>query len=146
MRASRWTSLLRGRGAEGARSRRAPGWRRHSAARGFTLIEVMVALGMVAIALVAGLKATAALTDNARRQGDMLLAQACADNALAAVRLTPGLPGLGETSTNCRQGEQAFEVLLLVAPTPNPNFRRVDARVRRGTEGLLHMSTVVGQY
>ena len=146
MRALRWASLLRGRGAEGARSRRAPGGLRHSAARGFTLIEVMVALGMVAIALVAGLKATAALTDNARRQGDMLLAQACADNALAAVRLTPGLPGLGETSTSCRQGEQAFEVLLLVAPTPNPNFRRVDARVRRGAEGLLQMSTVVGQY
>jgi general secretion pathway protein I len=37
-------------------------------------------------------------------------------------------------------------VLLLVAPTPNPNFRRVDARVRRGAEGLLQMSTVVGQY
>ena len=146
MRTSRWASLLRGRSTEGARSRGGPWGLRSNAARGFTLIEVMVALGMVAIALVAGLKATAALTDNARRQGDMLLAQACADNALAAVRLTPGLPGLGETSTSCRQGEQAFEVLLLVAPTPNPNFRRVDARVRRGAEGLLQMSTVVGQY
>ena len=146
MRASRWASLPRGRSTEGAHNRQGSGWLQRSAARGFTLIEVMVALGMVAIALVAGLKATAALTDNARRQGDMLLAQACADNALAAVRLTPGLPGLGETSTNCRQGEQAFEVLLLVAPTPNPNFRRVDARVRRGAEGLLQMSTVVGQY
>lgn len=146
MRASRWASLLRGRASEGPGRPGAPGWQRQSAARGFTLIEVMVALGMVAIALVAGLKATAALTDNARRQGDMLLAQACADNALAAVRLKPGLPGLGETSTSCRQGEQAFEVLLLVAPTPNPNFRRVDARVRRGAEGLLQMSTVVGQY
>lgn len=122
------------------------GWSRRSRAKGFTLIEVMVALGMVAIALVAGLKATAALTDNARRQGDMLLAQACADNALAAVRLAGSLPGLGETSTGCRQGEQAFEVVLVVAPTPNPNFRRVDARVRRGAEGLLQISTVVGQY
>ncbi len=120
--------------------------RSSSGAAGFTLIEVMVALGMVAIALVAGLKATAALTDNARRQGDMILAQACAENALAAVRLTKGLPGLGETSTACRQGGQDLTVVLAVAPTPNPNFRRVDARVRRGTESLMQLSTVVGQY
>jgi general secretion pathway protein I len=42
--------------------------------RGFTLMEVLVALGIVAIALVAGLKASAALTSNAQRQSDVLLA------------------------------------------------------------------------
>ena len=42
--------------------------------RGFTLIEVLVALGIVAIALVAGLQATTALTNNALRQSDILLA------------------------------------------------------------------------
>lgn len=114
--------------------------------RGFTLIEVMVALGMVAIALVAGLKATAALTDNASRQADMLLAQACADNALGAARLAQRLPGLGESTRTCQQGGQSFEVVLVVAPTPNPNFRRVDAQVRRGTEPLLRMSTILGPY
>ena len=41
--------------------------RRAARRRGFTLVEVLVALGIVAIALTAGLKATAALTDNARR-------------------------------------------------------------------------------
>ena len=54
---------------------------------GFTLIEVLVALGIVAIALIAGLQATTALTRNAERQSDMLLAQICADNELAKVRL-----------------------------------------------------------
>ncbi len=114
--------------------------------RGFTLVEVMVALGIVAIALTAGLKATAALTDNARRQVDMLLAQACADNALAGVRLAQQLPNLGETVASCQQGGQAFELVLTVAPTPNPNFRRVDAQVRRGAEAMLRVSTVVGRY
>ncbi len=106
----------------------------------------MVALGIVAIALTAGLKATAALTDNARRQVDMLLAQACADNALTGVRLAQQLPNLGETVTTCQQGGQAFELVLAVAPTPNPNFRRVDAQVRRGAENMLRVSTVVGRY
>ena len=43
---------------------------------GFTLIEVLVALGIVAIALVAGLQATSALTRNATRQSNVLLAPA----------------------------------------------------------------------
>ena len=42
--------------------------------RGFTLIEVLVALAIVAIALMAGLQATTALARNAQRQSDILLA------------------------------------------------------------------------
>lgn len=113
---------------------------------GFTLIEVLVALGIVAIALVAGLKATAALTDNALRQSDMLLAQLCAENELARLRLAQQMPGVGEATVACQQGLQAFEVVLAVAPTPNPNFRRVDAIVRQGASTLLRVSTVMGRY
>lgn len=116
------------------------------AVRGFTLIEVMVALGIVAIALVAGLKATAALGTNAQRQSDMLLAQLCTDNTLAGVRLARALPALGETRAACVQAGQAFEVALSVAATPNPNFRRVDAVALQGGNPLLRVSTVVGRY
>ena len=56
-------------------------------AKGFTLVEVLVALGIVAIALAAGVRSTASLTRNAERQSDLLLAQLCAENALVAVRL-----------------------------------------------------------
>lgn len=115
-------------------------------ARGFTLIEVLVALGITAMALVAGLKATAALTDNAMRQSDMLLAQLCAANELIRLRLAQQMPGVGETSVRCEQGGQAFDVALVVAPTPNPNFRRVDALVRLGASPLLRLSTVMGRY
>lgn len=114
--------------------------------RGFTLVEVMVALGIVAIALVAGLKATAALTDNALRQSDMLLAQLCADNELVRVRLARQMPGAGETVVGCDQGGQHFDVAVNVVPTPNPNFRRVDASVRQGDRSLLRVSTVLGRY
>jgi general secretion pathway protein I len=114
--------------------------------RGFTLVEVLVALGIVAIALVAGLQASAALTRNAQRQSDMLLAQLCAGNALAQLRLSRQMPGVGQTSTACTQGGLAFEVGLEVAPTPNPNFVRVDAQVRLDGQGVLRVSTVVGRY
>jgi general secretion pathway protein I len=94
---------------------------------------------------VAGLQATAALTTNAARQSDMLLAQVCAENELTRIRLLRQLPGVGETTAPCQQGTQAFDVLLAVAPTPNPNFRRVDAQVLQGGQPMLRLSTIVGR-
>lgn len=116
------------------------------AARGFTLIEILVALGIVAIALLAGLQATTALTRNALRQSDVLLAQICAENELVKVRLSRQMPGVGDTRVGCEQAGREFTVALTVRPTPNPSFRRVDAQVLDGASPVLRLSTVVGRY
>lgn len=120
--------------------------RRHARPRGFTLIEVLVALAIVATALIAGLQASAAITRNAQRQTNRMLAQLCAENALATVRLTRQLPDVGDTSTPCEQAGRTLELRMVVQPTPNPNFRRVNARLYQDTEPLLQLSTVVGRY
>lgn len=114
--------------------------------RGFTLVEVLVALGIVAIALGAGIQATLALTRNAERQSDVLLAQLCAENELVKVRLSKQLPGVGDTRLPCVQAGRNLAVALTVRPTPNPNFRRVDAQVMDGDSPILKLSTVLGQY
>ncbi len=113
--------------------------------RGFTLVEVLVALTIVGVALLAGLKATGALTLHAQRQSDVLLGQLCAENALYQIRLSRQMPGVGESSRECLQAGQTFTVLLNVQPTPNPNFVRVDAQVRNATEPVLRLSTIVGR-
>lgn len=115
-------------------------------ARGFTLIEVLVALGIVAIALTAGVQATTALTNNAMRQSDVLLAHICAENELVKARLSRQMPSVGEGSTPCQQAGRAFSVKVGVLPTPNPSFRRVDAQVFDGTVPVLRLSTIVGRY
>ena len=114
--------------------------------RGFTLVEVLVALSIVAIALMAGTQATSALTRHAQRQSDMLLAQVCAENELIKVRLARQMPGVGDTQVACVQAGKALEVRLTVRTTPNPNFHRVDAQVLDGESTLLRLSTVVGRY
>ena len=114
--------------------------------RGFTLIEVLVALGIVAIALVAGLQATTALTNNAMRQSDVLLAHICAENELVKVRLSRQMPGVGENSVPCGQAGRSFSVTVGVLPTPNPSFRRVDAQVMDGASPVLRLSTIVGSH
>jgi len=118
---------------------------RHGA-RGFTLVEVLVALGIVAIALMAGLQATAALTRYAQRQSDMLLAQVCAENELVKVRLSRQMPGVGDSLLPCEQAGRNLVVALTVRPTPNPNFRRIDAQVRDGEVPIWRLTTVVGRY
>ena len=114
--------------------------------RGFTLVEILVALAIVSIALVAGLQATIALTNNAMRQSDILLAHICAENELIRTRLSKQMPGVGETSVSCEQAGRVFNVTLGVLPTPNPGFRRVDAQVFDGPSPVLRLSTVVGRY
>ena len=113
-------------------------------AGGFTLIEVLVALAIVAIALGAGLRAAGVLSDNAQRLSDVVSAQWCAENALTGLRISRGFPGVGDADFSCEQLGRSYPGQLQTRPTPNPNFRRVDAVVR-DSEGrqLLTLSTVL---
>ena len=118
--------------------------------QGFTLLEVLVALGIVAIALMAGLRSTDALTRNATRQSTQWLAQICAENEFSRLRLSRQVPAVGNSSVSCPQAGLDLQVNLSVQVTANPNFRRVDARVvqveAEVNTPLLQLSTVMGRY
>ena len=118
-----------------------------AAQRGFTLVEVLVAVAVVAITLSAGLKAAGALTDNAQRLSEVVNAQWCADNALTNLRLTKQFPGIGDADFDCNQLGRDYKCRLITRPTPNPNFRRVDAIVLDDAGvAILTLSTVLGRY
>ena len=114
--------------------------------RGFTLIEVLVALAMVALALGAGLRAAGALTDNAERLAEVTAAQWCADNQLTALRLARTFPGVGDADFSCEQLGRSYPGRLVTRPTPNPGFRRVDAMVADANgRPLVTISTVLSR-
>ena len=119
----------------------------HHPHSGFTLVEVLVALTITAIALGAGLKAAGALTDNAQRLQSVTAAHWCADNALTGLRLAKVFPGTGEADFTCNQLGRDYRGQLRTQGTPNPNFRRVDAVVLDDMGlVLVTLSTVVGRY
>jgi general secretion pathway protein I len=115
--------------------------------RGFTLIEVMVALAIVAVTLGAGIKAAGALTGNAERAQAVSAAQWCADNALTNLRLARQFPGVGDIDAACDQLGRSYNITLVVRPSFNPNFRIVEARVA-DVDGvpMVAVSTVVSRY
>jgi len=113
---------------------------------GFTLIEVLVALVIVAIALAAGIKAAGALTNNAERLAQVSAAQWCAENQLTELRLTQQFPDIGESPFGCEQLGRGYIGRLRVGATPNPLFRRVDADIAdEQGQPVLTLSTIMGK-
>lgn len=108
-----------------------------AAARGFTLIEILVSLAIVGVALIAGLRATAALSNNAQRQTDLMLAQLCVDNELIRLRLSRQLTGVGESRASCVQADQRFDLVVVTHPTPNPDFFRVEVKLEKAGMPVL---------
>ena len=122
---------------------------------GFTLIEVLVALGIVSIALLAGMRATDSLVNNAQRLSDVLLGQVCVENELIKVRLSKSMPNVGDSTFSCVQAGKTMSGKMTVSATPNPSFRRVDAEVFNGQIGekgdagggsVIKLSTIVGRF
>ena len=114
--------------------------------RGFTLIEVLVALAIVAITLGAGIKAAGSLTSNTARLAEVTAAQWCADNKLTELKLSLQFPDVGDGDFTCEELGRTYSGKLIVRTTPNPLFRRVDARVldENGTT-LVLLSTIIGR-
>ncbi len=115
-------------------------------ANGFTLIEVLVAITITSIALIAGSKAAMSLTDNSYGQATALLANLCAENELSNIRLSKIMPPVGVSTVSCEQAGRVFTLQVTVVPTANPTFRRIDVRTLSDNEQVATLWSLVGQY
>jgi general secretion pathway protein I len=121
---------------------------RHSSQAGMTLIEVLMALFVAAVALGAGFKAAGALWQQTERSELQWLAQLCADNQLTAYRLATRAPNAGTSQSMCEQMGRSFAVDVNVMGTPNPSFRRIEVVVSLpdGGQRLLQQTTLVARF
>ena len=116
---------------------------------GFTLIEVLVALTIIAIALAAGVQASSTLINSSDRQRESMLAQVCIENVFIEMRLK-NLGGKerlspGETDFECQQAGINYSVALVTNSTLNPQMLRLEATAKNEAgENLLTLSSVLG--
>ena len=96
---------------------------------GFTLVEVLVALAIVSIALLAALRAAGQGTASVGELRAHLLASWVAENLLAEHRARGDWLPPGIQNGNAQEGGIEFHWREEVMATPNPAFRRVDVYV-----------------
>ena len=96
---------------------------------GFSLIEVLIGLSILAIALASGIKALSQTAQTQTVIQQQYLALTSANDALNMMYIQKVWPDLSPQSTNCSQLNTQLVCIRNVFVTPNPLFRRVQIEV-----------------
>lgn len=110
-------------------------------ARGFTLIEVVVALAIVGIGMFAVFKTIGDTANNVTFLRDRTIAAWVADNRIAEMRLTGQMPSVDETEGDVEMAGRRWHWVAKVSQTPVDGIRRIDISVRR--EGDAEGSSIL---
>jgi general secretion pathway protein I len=102
---------------------------------GFTLLEVLVAMVVIGVVLLAAVRGAISLTNSARDARIKLLAVLTAENRIEELRLAGSQLAIGENRQECDQGGLHFVCEQSIQSTPNPFFRRVQVRVLNADSG-----------
>lgn len=97
--------------------------------RGFTLIEVLVALAILAVALAAASRASAMMADSSAGLRERLLASWVAQNRLAELQARRAWPDAGLREGEAEQAGIRMVWRESVSATQNRDFRRVEISV-----------------
>ncbi|HMF28039.1 MAG TPA: type II secretion system minor pseudopilin GspI [Candidatus Cybelea sp.] len=112
--------------------------------RGFTLIEVLIALAILAVALAAAVRSAGIAADGTIDLKERLLATWVAQDRLARYATQPIWPDVGTSQGNVEQAGIQFAWQETVSGTPNPRFRRVEIHVYSARAPTHALATLIG--
>lgn len=115
--------------------------------RGFTLIEVLVALVIVALSLTALAASMSQMIDAATTMRDRTYASWIAQNKIVEMRLANVVPEVSTTSGELEYGNGTWEWRAVVSETGIDNFMRIDVSVSHYGEeySLMTVTGFIGE-
>ena len=97
---------------------------------GFTLLEVMVAMTVLALTMGAVIKAVGGYTANQAYLRDRTLADWVARNVLVEQQVKDAWPSVGELKGTAEMGGREWRWIGTVSQTDEQELRRLDVRIR----------------
>lgn len=97
--------------------------------QGFTLLEVLIALAVLALAMGAAIKATSDYTSNQSYLRDRTMAMWVARNVLVEFQIRDEWLSVGERKGTREMGSQEWRWLTRISQTEEPELRRLDVEV-----------------
>ena len=112
--------------------------------QGFTLIEVLVAMTILAVGVSALVISAAASTQRAEYLRTREVARWVASNAMAEWQAVPGWPEIGTTNTEVEMVQQRWFVRTRTQRVSDADLRRLDIEVRADKDAESFLYSVTG--
>ena len=111
---------------------------------GFTLIEILVAMTIIAVGVSALVASAAASTSRADYLREREFGRWAASNALAELQSVPAWPDVGTTNEEVEMGQFTWYVRTITQRVADEDLRRVDVEVRLDEDADNYIYTVAG--
>jgi len=112
--------------------------------RGFTLVEVLVALAVLAIALAAVMRAMAQAIDTTATLREHEVALWVAENRLIQHQMSQDWPSVDTTDGDTDMGGRKWYWREQVSSTPEPKMRRIEITIRETADSKDTVAKLVG--
>ncbi len=116
----------------------------HQRCRGFTLLEVLISIGILAIVLGATVRASGIAIDSAKTSKSHVMALWVAQNRIAELQAFLKWPAIGERNGEEAQNGVNFYWRETITPTANDKFRRVLVEVFTSPDKTHYSARLVG--
>lgn len=111
---------------------------------GFTLVEILVAMAVLAVGLLAAVTAVSQLTANEAYLRDRTLATWVAHNLLVEEQLKGQWPGVGNRKGDLEMAGREWGWRISVSQTPEEDIRRLDIEVWQPGEESAPLAKLAG--